>query len=109
LGCVAPPVNSLELVRRLAIQERTCEFFQAVLEELRRHGLDTDDLREILVSELGEAHCFRSRPTEKYFPATVSDYYSVWIDDCGGRMFIKLLVSNDRLVITSFKKDNRYA
>jgi hypothetical protein len=70
--------------------------------------LDTDDLREILVSELGEAHCFRSRPTEKYFPATVSDYYSMWIDNCGGRMFIKLLISNDRLVITSFKKDNRY-
>ena len=42
------------------MQERTCEFFQVVLEELRRHGLDTDDLREILVSELGEAHCFRS-------------------------------------------------
>jgi len=32
----------------------------------------------------------------------------MWIDNCGGRMFIKLLISNDRLVITSFKKDNRY-
>ena len=90
------------------MQERTCEFFQAVLQELRRQGMDTDDLREILVSDLGEAHCFRSRPTEKYFPATVSDYYSMWIDECGGTMFIKLLISSDRLVITSFKKDNRY-
>jgi len=92
---VVTPANPLELVRRLAAQERSCEFFQAVLAELRRHGLDTDDLREILVAELGEVHCFRSRPTEKYFPATVSDYYSVWIDDCGGRMFIKLLISGD--------------
>jgi hypothetical protein len=32
----------------------------------------------------------------------------MWIDECGGTMFIKLLISSDRLVITSFKKDNRY-
>ncbi len=102
------PANPLDLVRRLATDERACAFFQPVLTELRRVGLDTDDLREILCSELGEAHCFRSRPTEKYFPATVSDYYSLWIEDCGARMFIKLLVHQDRLVITSFKKDDRY-
>ena len=80
-----------------------------MLVELRRHGLDTDDLRDILCSDLGEAHCFRSRPTEKYHPATISDYYSIWVDECGERMFLKLLISSNRLVITSFKKDDRYA
>jgi hypothetical protein len=61
-----------------------------------------------LTSELGESHCFKSKPTEKYFPATVSDYYSIWIDECGVKMFLKLLINGERLVITSFKKDERY-
>lgn len=48
----------------------------------------------------------------KYHPATVSDDYSIWVDECGERMFLKLLVSqasdgSDLPVITSFKKDNR--
>lgn len=102
------PANPLELVRRLAAEERTCRFFQPVLTELRRHGLDSDDLRDIIGSELGEVHCFRSKSTEKYYPDTASDYYSVWIDECGTRMFLKLLVSENCLVITSFKKDDRY-
>jgi len=104
---VTKPANDLEIVRRLASEEAACEYFQPVLVELRRHGLDTEDLREIIVSELGETHCFRSKPTEKYHPATTSDYYSIWIDVRGFRMFIKLLISGQRLVVTSFKKDNR--
>jgi hypothetical protein len=91
-----------------AAAEGRCTFFQPVLFELRRNGLDSDDLREILGSELGEAHCFKSSPTKKYYPATVSDYYSIWVDECGARMFIKRLISGDRLVITSFKRDERY-
>jgi hypothetical protein len=102
------PANSLELVRRLAAVESSCSFFQPVLSELRHHGLDSDDLREILSSDLGEIHCFKTRPTQKYYPATVSDYYSIWIDECGARMFIKLLIHDGRLVITSFKRDERY-
>jgi hypothetical protein len=38
----------------------------------------------------------------------VSDYYSIWVDECGAKMFLKLLISGERLVITSFKKDERY-
>jgi hypothetical protein len=98
----------LELVRGLAATEHCCSFFQPVLAKLQRHGLDSDDLREILSSDLGEVHCFKSRPTRKYYPATVSDYYSIWIDECGTRMFIKLLISDGRLVITSFKRDERH-
>jgi hypothetical protein len=75
--------------------------------------MDSDDLREIIRTELGASHCHDSKATEKYYPGTMSDYYSIWIDDCAARMFLKLLVSdlgsgNQRLVVTSFKKDNRY-
>jgi hypothetical protein len=97
----------------LAESEETCEFFRVVLDELSRRKLDDDDLREIIRSELGESHCYDSRPTKKYHPQTTSDYFSIWIDECGERMFLKLLVANqgtdgERLVVTSFKKDNRY-
>jgi hypothetical protein len=102
------PANALDVVRRLTADEGSCEYYQPVLTELRLRGLDSDDLREIPGAELGENHCFRSRPTERYHPATISDYYSLWIDDCGCRMFSKLLIRDGRLVITSFKKDNRY-
>ena len=110
---MAQPSNSLEVVRRLVVAENQCEFFRPVLDELARRGLDDDDLREIIRSDLGEAHCFRSRPTQKYYPATTSDYYSIWMDDCGAHMFLKLLIANpgtdrERLVITSFKKDDRH-
>lgn len=88
--------------------------FGVVLASLRSHDLDSDDLRAVIVSELGEVHWFKSVVTEKYYPATVSDYYSCWIDEAGCRMFLKLLVvglgsSEEMLVITSFKKDERYA
>ena len=61
----------------------------------------------------GEAHCYRSKPTEKYYPASTSDYYTIWLTDCGAHMFLKLLVDQtgtpqERLVVTSFKKDDRY-
>lgn len=106
------PANSLIDVRRLAGDEANCIFFGAVLEELGLHEMDTDDLRAIVQSELGEKHCFRTRETAKYFPATVSDYYTIWVDVCGSHMFLKLLVAivngTERLVITSFKKDNRH-
>ncbi len=105
---MASPVNPLQLVRRLAEAEDNCVFFHPVLSELRHHGLDSDDLRGILCSELGEVHCFKSSPTRRYYPETVSDYYSIWIDECGAKMFLKLLVTEERLVITSFKKDERY-
>jgi hypothetical protein len=107
------PTNPLADVRRLAEDESKCEFFGLVLDELARHGLDSDDLREIIRSELGEAHCFRTKATEKYYPASTSDYYSIWIDNCGVQMFLKLLAvyvgsDRERLVVTSFKKDDRH-
>jgi hypothetical protein len=107
------PTNPLEAVRRLAADEGRCVFFRPVLEELRTQGMDSDDLREIIRSELGSSNCYRSKVTEKYYPGTVSDYYSIWVDDCGLHMFLKMLISglgseDERLVVTSFKEDNRY-
>ena len=75
--------------------------------------MDSDDLLEIISGELGEAHCYKSEKTMKYYPGTMSDYYSIWVDVCGCRMFIKLLVNdigkaNEQLVVTSFKRDDAH-
>ena len=105
--------NSLRLVRQLAADEQRCEFFNAVFEELASHGLDSDELLDIIINDLGETHCFASKQTEKYFPNTMSDYYSIWVEECRCHMFLKLLVDGDkeetaRLIITSFKRDDRH-
>jgi hypothetical protein len=106
------PGNDLRLVQKLAADEQSCTIFAPVMAELRKHGLDTDDLRAIIQTELGEMHCFKSKQTQRYFPQTTSDYYSIWIEECQHRMFIKLLVvtqgSSQMLVITSFKRDTNH-
>lgn len=106
---VMKPGNPLDLIKRLASDEATCEIEPRVFPALRACGLDSDDLREIIDVELGESHCFKSKPTEKHYPGIVSDYYSIWVDECGCVMFLKILVIGNRLVITSFKRDDRYA
>jgi hypothetical protein len=103
------PTHPLEVVRCLAENEGTCEFFKPVLQMLRDNNMDSDDLREIIMTELGEHHCVDTQPTRKYYPSTVSDYFSIWVDDCGAQMFLKYLIDSDRLVVTSFKRDTRYA
>ena len=104
------PSNALVIVRQLAEDEQCCQFFAPVMAELRHHGLDTDDLRAIIQTELGEIHCQKTKATEKYYPATMSDYYTIWVEECGRFMFLKLLVADVgdgrlRLVVTSFKAD----
>ena len=59
------PANSLAVVRELAADEIHCEFYSPVVQELGRHKLDTDDLREIIMCDLGETHCIGSKPTQK--------------------------------------------
>lgn len=107
------PFHDLDLVRQLASDEANCEIFDVVMVELRAREVDSDDLLYMLQFELGEAHWYKSKVTEKYYPGTVSDYYSLWVDFCNCRMFMKLLLKEEhggssRLVITSFKKDERY-
>lgn len=106
------PANDLVLVRALAASEDRCTFFEPVLRELRKYGLDSDDLRAIIETELGDTHCFKSKTTEKYYPSTSSDYYSIWVGECNQHMFIKLLVatqgSEQMLVVTSFKRDTKH-
>ena len=107
------PANDLDAVRRLAANEDNCEFYRPVLEELARCSLDSDDLRDIIQSELGIKHCYDSKPTKKHYVNTMSDYYSIWVKECNAYMFLKLLIASseakgERLVITSFKRDNSY-
>lgn len=106
------PANDLILVKKLAGDERSCTMYSPVLVELRKHGLDTDELRAIIETELGEKHCFDSKTTVRYHPSTHSDYYSIWVEECKCRMFLKLLVATQgsirMLVVTSFKKDTNY-
>ena len=59
------PANALDHVRRLAADEERCELYKPVLDEIVRHGLDSEDLRDIIMTELGEVHCFKSKATEK--------------------------------------------
>ena len=58
IGVLMKPTNPLAAVRKLAADESKCEFFAVVLDELRIYGLDSDDLREIIQSELGENTLF---------------------------------------------------
>lgn len=106
------PANDLAEVKRLA-GIRQLELFLSVVAELECRSLDSDDLVEILVDRLSEEHWFKSVTTLKYFPGTTSDCYSVWVDECGAQMYVKLLISDEsngsrRLRLTSFKRDNRY-
>ena len=107
------PANDLDNVKALIQDSEKREFFRPVVEELQRRQLDSDDLVSIIVDDLGYTHWFKSKLTEKWYPGTTSDYYSVWIDECHCAMFIKLLITDfgggKRVVVTSFKKDDRYA
>lgn len=55
------------------------------------------------VSE-GRASFIKSRPTERSFPGTMSDYYRAYIPDLGN-VFIKFVIYRDCLIVTSFKED----
>ncbi len=108
------PTNDLELVKALALRyldgdPAGCDIWAAPLEQLRARKLSSDDLMEIIATELGAAHCFRTKPTLKHHPGTTSDYFSIWVDEFACPMFLKLLMATDgRLHVTSFKKDERY-
>ena len=109
------PTNDLELVKSLALRflegdEAGCEIWQGPLVELQVRGLCSDDLMGIIGTELGAGHCYKTKATVRYHPCTTSDYFSIWVDECGCSMFLKLLLGKDgRLHVTSFKKDDRYA
>jgi hypothetical protein len=108
------PTNDLERVKAIAMRflegdVSDCEIWADPLAQLSQRQLASDDLMEIIATELGAAHCYDKQPTRKYHVGTTSDYYSIWVDECGCQMFLKLLLAaNGRLHITSFKKDRRY-
>src|SRR4051812_42774138 len=88
----AMPAHTLTLVHKLAADESRCEFFDVVRDELRAWSMDSDDLRLLIAHELEEEHWFKSEVTRKYHPGTISDYYSIWVDECSSRMFLKFIV-----------------
>ncbi|TXN04879.1 hypothetical protein FV242_05875 [Methylobacterium sp. WL64] len=107
-----PATHDLILVRKLAGDIADCEFFRPVLRELGERGLDAEDLLDLIREELDDAHFRKCRPTLRHYEGTTSDYYSVWVEDCGCHMFLKFLIhegpGGSRLVITSFKRDDSY-
>lgn len=108
------PANDLEKVKSIAMRflegdVSDCEIWASPLTQLLQNSLASDDLMEIIATELGACHCYNTQPTRKYHQGTTSDYYSIWVDEYGCLMFLKLLLAADgRLHVTSFKKDRRY-
>jgi len=105
------PSNPLADVRRL-VHEQKYEFFKVVSDELARRNMDSDDLLDVICSDLGERHCYKTDDTVRHHTGTKSDYYSLWVTECSCMMFLKLLISRangaELLVVTSFKKDTNY-
>lgn len=101
-----PPSYSRDLVKRLAAEPTSFEMFKSAADDALGFGLDSDDVREVF-QRIDEWDWIKSKPTEKYHPGTVSDYYIYFVDECLTRMFIKFLIANDVLVVTSFKEDER--
>ncbi len=94
-----------DLVRRLATTPDSFEMFQSAADNALGFGLDSNDVRDVF-QRIDEWDCLATKPTEKYYPGTMSDYYVYFVDECMTRMFIKFLISNDVLIVTSFKEDD---
>jgi hypothetical protein len=77
--------------------------------DVANYGLDDEDVRDWFanierhVSE-GRASFFKSRPTERSFPGTMSDSYRAYVPDIGNA-YIKFVIYRDCLIVTSFKED----
>ncbi len=93
-----------EIVKKLAANLDTFEMFKAALDDALGCGLDSDDVRDVF-QRIEEWDFIKSEPTRKHYSGTMSDYYFYFIEECYTRMFIKFLIYNGILVVTSFKED----
>ncbi len=93
------------LVKRLASGPDTFTMYRTAADDALGYGLDSDDVRDIF-QRIDEWECLASKRTERYYPGTMSDYYLYFVDECLTRMFIKFLIHQDVLVVTSFKEDD---
>ncbi len=69
--------------------------------------LDDEDVRDIL-QRIDEFDFTKTAPTKKRHFGTYSDYYTYYVEECRTRMYIKFLVSDGVLIVTSFKEDVRH-
>ena len=90
-------------VKQLAASPYTFEMYQSALDDALGFRLDDDDVRDIL-GRIDEFEFRKSEETRKYHPGTMSDYYAGFVEECGTWMFIKFLIDDGILVVTSFKE-----
>ncbi|MBI1208894.1 MAG: hypothetical protein GC191_16610 [Azospirillum sp.] len=99
------PSYPRDLVKRLAAGTDSFEMYRIAADDALGFGLDSDDVKEIF-QRIEQWQCIASKPTVRHFPGTMSDYYVFFVEECLTRMFIKFLIFQDRLVVTSFKEDD---
>ena len=99
------PSYSRDQVKVLAADPDRFEMYRCAADDALGFGLDSDDIREVF-QRIDEWTFLKKEPTEKYHPGTISDYYIYFVEECLTRMFIKFLVAEGVLVVTSFKEDD---
>lgn len=95
-----------EEVKRLAEAADTFAMDRGALLDALGLGLDDEDVRKIF-RRIDEWDFLKSEPTRKHHPSTVSDYYIYYVEECLSRIFIKFVVADGILTVTSFKEDDR--
>jgi len=100
-----PPAYTAAHVKRSASSADTFEMFREAADDALGFGLDGDEVREIM-GRIETFQFLKSIPTRRRYPHTQSDYYIAFIEECGTRMFIKFLIHEGTLVVTSFKEDD---
>jgi hypothetical protein len=99
------PSYNRELVKQLASGSATFEMTQASLDDALGFGLDDEDVREVL-QHIDEFQFLKTEPTRHKYPSTQSDYYIHYVEECRTRMFIKFVIHQGVLIVTSFKEDD---
>jgi|TARA_B100000315_G_C14059842_1_gene355712 hypothetical protein len=94
----------VEDVKRLAGNPDTFAMFRTASDDALGFGLDDDDVRNVL-GRIDQFEFLKSERTQKYHSGTMSDYCVGFVEECLTRMFIKFLIDDGILVVTSFKED----
>jgi len=94
-------------VKRLAAGLDTFEMFRVASDDALGFGLDDDDVRNIL-GRIEQFTFLKSEATRRYHPGTMSDYYVGYVEECLTRMFIKFVIDDGILIVTSFKEDTSH-
>lgn len=99
------PTYDKSLVQNLAAGEETFGMSQGASDDALGFGLDGEIVRNVL-QRIHEFTFLKTEPTRKGHDGTDSDYYTYYVEECLTQMFIKFLVDDGVLIVTSFKEDN---